>query len=222
MPGYGQFCPVAKAAELLDQRWMLLVVRELVAGSTNFNDLHRGVPRMSRTLLSKRLKQLMGAGIVLRHGEGRDSRYELTEAGQELLPVIEAIGRWGVRWTDSLAPRDLDPAFLLWDVQRGIDTDALPDRRTVLELRFSDLEPGFSKWWLVLEGEDVDICDHDPGFSVDVALETPIREFVRIWRGDLGWPDALRAGIVEIEGPEPLRRQLPSWFRLSHFSDVPR
>lgn len=223
LSGYGQFCPVAKAAEVLDQRWMLLVVRELVAGSTHFNELHRGVPRMSRTLLSKRLRQLVDAGVVVRREEeGQGSRYELTEAGQELLPVIEALGEWGVRWVDSLTSEDFDPAFLIWDMQRGVDTDALPEGRTVLELIFPDIEPEVRDWWIVLEREEVDVCDHDPGFGVDVALEAPIREFVRLWRGDLGWSEALRGGAVDLHGPEPLRRQVPSWFGLSHFSDVPR
>lgn len=222
MPGYGQFCPVAKAAEVLDQRWTLLVVRELVAGSRHFNDLHRGVPRMSRTLLSKRLKRLVAAGVIARDEDDHGPCYELTPAGEELLPVIEAIGAWGVRWMDELTDEDFDPAFLLWDVQRGVHADALPDGQTVVALRFPDLDPEVREWWLVLTRDEVDVCDHDPGFGVDVTLDAPIRQFVRVWRGDLGWSEALRGGAVRLEGPERLRRALPTWFALSHFSDVPR
>lgn len=222
MHGYGQFCPVAKAAEVFDQRWTLLVIRELVAGSRHFNDLHRGVPRMSRTLLSTRLKQLTAAGIVTRHEDEDGVAYELTEAGEALLPVIESIGEWGVRWMDSLTPEDLDPEFLLWDVRRGVDPEALPEGRTVVALTFRDIEAPVRDWWLVLSADEVDVCDHDPGFGVDVTLEAPLAAFVRLWRGDIGWGDVLRDGDMRLRGPERLRRQVPTWFRLGHFASVPR
>ena len=220
MIGYGQFCPVAKAAELLDQRWMLLVVRELVAGSDRFNDLHRGVPRMSRNLLAKRLRQLEDEGLVERHEQDGIPRYRLTSAGEELEPVIEALGQWGARWIDSLADDDLDPAFLMWDMQRSIDRDALPDGETVLEVTFTDLEPEVGQWWLVLSAEEVEVCQDDHGFDVDVTVEAEIRPFVRLWRGDIGWDDALRGGDLELRGPTHLRRQVPDWLELSHFSSV--
>lgn len=220
--GYGQYCPVAKAAELIDQRWMLLVIRELVAGSTRFNDLHRGVPRMSRSLLSQRLKQLVADGVVERRDGPDGPTYELTEAGRDFLAVIEAIGEWGVRWIDSLADEDLDPAFLLWDMHRGVDRDALPEGRTVLALTFRELEGDLRDWWLVLTRDEVDVCEHDPGFGTDVTIDAELRAFVRVWRGDLGWDDALRAGRLEVRGPTDLRRQVRDWFRLSHFSSVPR
>lgn len=222
MTGYGQFCPVAKAAELLDQRWMLLVVRELVAGSDRFSDIHRGVPRMSRTLLSKRLRQLVGEGLVERHEIDGGPRYQLTRAGDELLPVIEALGEWGVRWIDSLADEDLDPAFLLWDVQRGIDRNALPDGETVLELRFTDLDPDVGRWWLLLRADDIEICEEDHGFDVDVVIEAEIRPFVRLWRGDISWEAVCRGGALQLRGPVNLRRQVPDWLKLSHFSKVER
>ena len=220
MTGYGQFCPVAKAAELLDQRWMLLVVRELLAGNDRFNEIHRGVPRMSRTLLADRLRQLTGEGLVERREQDGVPHYRLTDAGWALRPVIEALGVWGVRWIDSLVGDDLDPAFLLHDVQRGVDHDALPEGQTVLELVFADLDPEAGHWWLVLSEDDVEVCHDDHGFDVDVTLVSEIRPFVRLWRGDRGWNDLLRSGDLEIHGPTHLRRQVPDWLELSHFSSV--
>jgi DNA-binding HxlR family transcriptional regulator len=219
---YGQYCPVAKAAELIDQRWTLLVIRELVAGSTRFNDIHRGVPRMSRTLLSKRLRQLVADRFVERRERPDGPVYELTPAGQEFLKVIEALGEWGVRWIDSLTEEELDPAFLLWDMHRSIDTDALPDGRTVLAITFRDLQGELRDWWLVLTPTEVDVCEHDPGFGIDVTLDTELRTFVRVWRGDIPWDDAVKAGRLQVRGLPALRRQVPGWFHLSYFSSVPR
>lgn len=222
MAGYGQFCPVAKAAEVFDQRWTLLVLRELVAGSTRFNDLHRGLPRMSRTLLSRRLTQLEHRGIVQRR-EGPDGPvYELTGAGRDLLPVITAIGEWGMRWMSTLDESDFDPAFLLWDVHRRVDHDALPDGRTVLAVTFTDAHPQLRDWWLLLTADDVDVCDEDPGLPTDLYLETTLDTFIRVWRGDLGWHQAVAQDRLRLHGAGPLCRQAPAWFRLSHFAGVPR
>ena len=136
--GYHQFCPVAKAMELLDQRWTLLVVRELVTGSVHFNELRRGLPRMSPSLLSKRLQQLVRAAIVERQAEADDVRYALTPAGRELRPVVEALGTWGVRWIGELGDEDLDPRLLLWDMHRNINHADIPSGRTVVQFRFPD------------------------------------------------------------------------------------
>lgn len=222
MDGYGQYCPIAKAAEVFDQRWTLLVIRELVAGSDRFNDIHRGVPRMSRTLLSKRLTQLAEAGLVQRRDGDGGPRYQLTDAGEELEPVLHRIGEWGMRWLDSLNADELDPASLLWDVQRRVRSDALPDGQTVLALTFTDIEPELRHWWLLMTAHEIEVCDDDPGHAVDVTLTTPIRTFVRVWRGDIDWPGALRGGEMQLHGPEHLRRQLPAWFQLSWFAPVSR
>lgn len=222
MGGYGQHCPVAKAAEVLDQRWTLLVLREMVMGSNRFNDIHRGVPRMSRTLLSKRLRQLEGHGVLERRETASGTSYELTLAGEELVPVLEAVGEWGVRWLSDLSNEDLDPVFLMVEIQRGVDHDALPDGRTVLALTFRDADPGVRDWWLVLSHDEVDVCDEDPGLGTDVAIDTPLGTFVRVWRGDLGWSQAIGAGGMRVEGPSQLRRQVSKWFQLSHFASTPR
>ncbi|SFF38527.1 winged helix-turn-helix transcriptional regulator [Blastococcus tunisiensis] len=222
MTGYAQFCPVAKAAEVFDQRWTLLVLREMVAGSTRFNDLHRGLPRMSRTLLSRRLTQLERKGIVERDETADGPVYELTDAGHELLPVLVAIGEWGVRWMSSLDEADLDPVFLLWDMHRRIDREALPDGQTIVALTFRDAAPELRRWWLLLAPDEVDVCDEDPGLDVDVHIDTTLEAFVRVWRGDLDWHDAVAQERIGLSGSRLLCRRLPHWFRLSYFAQVPR
>ena len=219
---YHQFCPVAKAMELLDERWTLLVVRELVSGSQRFNELRRGLPRMSPTLLSRRLQQLVRAGVVERHVEGNDVRYVPTDAGHELRPVLEALGAWGVRWIGELGDEDLDPKLLLWDMHRHVDHAAVPDGRTVVHFRFRDVPPDLRDWWLVINTEETDVCDVDPGHDVAVTVTASLRGLVEVWRGDLTWPAALRGGAVKVSGPEALRRALPRWFTLSDFASVPR
>jgi DNA-binding HxlR family transcriptional regulator len=219
---YRQFCPVAKAMELLDERWTLLLVRELVIGSERFNDLRRGLPRMSPALLSKRLQLLVRAGVVERVVEGQDVRYRLTEAGHELRPVVEALGRWGTRWIGELGEQDLDPHLLMWDMHRGVDEEAVPDGRTVVQFRFTDVPRQAARWWLVITPGDTDVCDEDPGHEVDVTVSTTLSALTRVWRGDVPWTAAQKQGELAVAGPTALRRDLPTWFRLSTFAGVPR
>ncbi|MER7366806.1 winged helix-turn-helix transcriptional regulator [Nonomuraea wenchangensis] len=219
---YHQFCPVAKAVELLDERWTLLVIRELVCGTERFNELRRGLPRMSPTLLSRRLHQLTHAGIVERHVKDNDVRYVLTEAGHELRPVVEALAAWGIRWIGELGDEDLDPKLLLWDMHRNVDRTAVPDGRTVIEFRFPDVPSNSRRWWLVITSDEVDVCDTDPGHAVTVTVTAGVRSMVEVWRGDLSWPDALRLNAVEVQGPEALRRAVPRWFTLPEWASVPR
>jgi DNA-binding HxlR family transcriptional regulator len=208
--------------ELLDERWTLLVVRELVCGSQQFNELRRGLPRMSPSLLSKRLQQLALAGIVERHERTDGIHYVLTPAGQELRPVIEALGTWGVRWVGELGDEDLDPGLLLWDMHRNIDHDAVPDGRTVIHFRFPDAPPRAHNWWMVITAVDADVCDTDPGHPVSITITGSLRRMVEVWRGDAGWYDRLRAGVIEITGPSALRQELPRWFIRSSFASVRR
>ncbi|MFG2249984.1 winged helix-turn-helix transcriptional regulator [Spirillospora sp. NPDC048823] len=219
---YYQFCPVAKAMELLDERWTLLIIRELLSGSERFNEVRRGVPRMSPTLLSKRLNQLVRAGVVDKRVDGNDVRYVLTPAGEELRPVVEALAVWGVRWVGELGDRDLDPKLLMWDMRRGIDRGALPDGRTVVLFDFPDVPARDRRWWLVLTSGEADVCDADPGYEVSVTVTTGLRDMVQIWRGDIRWEDALRSGAVEVRGPEALRRSVSGWLGMSQFASVPR
>ncbi|AXH91133.1 helix-turn-helix domain-containing protein [Micromonospora aurantiaca] len=219
---YHQFCPVAKAMELLDERWTLLVVRELVSGSERFNELRRGLPRMSPTLLSRRLHQLVRAGVVERRVDGADVRYVPTAAGRELRPVVEALGAWGVRWIGEMGDADLDPKLLLWDMHRHVDHDAVPPGRTVVRFRFRDVPTTQRDWWMVIAAGEADVCDSDPGHDVTVTVTADLRALVQVWMGDLEWAAALRGGAVEVTGPEALRRAAPGWFTLSPFAAVPR
>jgi DNA-binding HxlR family transcriptional regulator len=219
---YYQFCPVAKAMELLDERWTLLVVRELVCGSERFNELRRGLPRISPTLLSKRLQQLIRAGIVDRRVDGDGVRYVLTAAGLELRPVIEALGTWGVRWIGEMGDADLDPKLLLWDMHRNVAYESVPAGRTVVHFTFSDVPRPTRHWWLTISPGVTDVCDIDPGYEAALTVSATLRRMVEVWRGDVGWTEALRSGDITVQGPEALRRALPRWFTLSVFAAVPR
>ena len=222
MTQYGQFCPVAKAMELLDERWTMLIVRELIAGSRTFGDLQRGVPKMSPTLLTTRLRTLARAGVIDRHEQGKRVYYMLTPAGRELAPVVESIGRWGIRWMPELGEQDYDPHLLMWDVQRNVDVEVLPPGRTVLQFRFRDRPPGERDWWLVCTQAEVDLCDFDPGHPVTGRIDTPLTLFVRVWRGDVPWDQAFRSGELTVDGPTAVRRNLPLWLTRSDFAPVPR
>jgi DNA-binding HxlR family transcriptional regulator len=217
MAAYGQFCPVAKAMELLDERWTLLVVRELLLGSTRFNELRRGVPRMSPALLSKRLRELERAGLVTRDEQ---ARYLPTESARELWPVVELLGLWGLKWIGDLGDDDLDPHLLLWDMRRTIPVAVWPRSRTVLALDFPDVEPRQRHWWLVVAGDDVDVCDADPGYEVTATVRTELRTLTRLWRGEGDWPEALRARTVDVQGPAAVRRALPEWLGMSGLAQL--
>lgn len=222
---YGQFCPVAMAAEILCSRWTLLLLRELVSGSTRFNELRRGVPRMSPALLSKRLKDLEAAGIVKRHraaDEPGTIAYRLTKAGEDLRPVIEAVGAWGQRWIETDASlKNLDPNLLMWDIRRNIDPKPMPRKRSTIEVIFSDLPKAQRTWWLVVApGQEVDLCSSDPGFDVDLYLATDLRTLTEIWMGYLTAARAKREGRLTITGSRPLEASLTSWLTLSTFAKV--
>ena len=219
---YHQFCPVSKAMELLDERWTMLVIRELVTGTKRFNDLRRGLPRMSPTLLSKRLSQLTRAGLVERHVDGNEVQYVLTPAGEELRPIIESLGAWGIRWIGNLGEEDLDPSLLLWDMHRNVDHAAVPRGRTVVHFEFPDVPARSRRWWLVITDDDVDVCDTDPGHDVNLTVTADLRQMTLVWRGDLSWSEALRFGTIALDGPKALRRSLRSWFTPPPFASVPR
>jgi DNA-binding HxlR family transcriptional regulator len=224
--GYGQFCPVAKASEIVAERWTPLVLRELLCGSQRFNDLHRGVPLMSRTLLTRRLRELEDAGVIeRRESSPGGSEYRLTPAGEELRPIIEQLGAWGHRWVRrDVEGDDLDPSLLMWDVRRRIDRAALPDRRVVVrfDLRGVPREHSAQRtWWLVLDRDEVDLCLKDPGFPVDITVDADLGALTRVWMGRLAFAEAVRSGLVHTEGQRPLVRAFPGWLGLSTFASVP-
>ena len=222
MSGYGQFCPVAKAMELLDERWTVLVVRELLAGSTHFNDLRRGVPKMSPTLLSKRLQTLTRAGLVQRSELDGRTAYTLTECGRELVNVVEALGAWSVRWMSDLVERDLDPSVLMWDVRRTIPLTRWPRARTVVAFQLSEAPPRASSWWLMVADGEAEVCDFDPGHQVAATISTSLLTLTQIWRGDRSWQRAMLDGSVSIDAPSEVRRAVPNWIGQSGLAAVPR
>lgn len=222
MSAYGQFCPVAKAMELLDERWTMLVIRELLQGSRHFNELRRGVPRMSPALLTKRLRTLERAGVVRREQTGGRIVYQLTPAGEELRDIVTALGSWGLRWIGELGEQDLDPHLLMWDMRRTVPVDAWPRSRTVVLFRFADLPARSANWWFVVADGDVDVCDADPGHEVVATVSTSLLTLVRIWRGDLSWARAIRDDRVTITGPMSARRSVPTWFGQSDLAAVTR
>jgi DNA-binding HxlR family transcriptional regulator len=222
MGTYGQFCPVAKAMELLDERWTLLVVRELLCGSRHFNELRRGVPRMSPALLSKRLRTLVQAGVVERREDGNRVEYLLTPAGEELEPIVAALGTWGTRWIPELGEEHLDPHLLLWDIHRNLDLDAMPPTRTVLAFHLHDARPRARDWWMVVTDREVDLCDDDPGYDVTARIEASLPALTRTWLGELSWEREVGAGSITVFAPTDVRRALPTWLKLSSFAHVPR
>lgn len=221
---YGQFCPIARAAELLAERWTPLVIRELLAGSRRFNDIRRGVPLMSTALLSKRLKTLELFGVIERRKVPNGGHeYLLTAAGEELRSWIELMGVWGQRWVRRpVVPEDADPAVLMWDVRRSIDTGRLPARRVVIRFSFRDVSKDKRSWWLVLDGPEPDLCLSDPGFGVDLTVRTDAVTLAEVWVGDLELADAIRSLRIQLEGREQLRRAFPGWLRLSPLTKVKR
>ena len=222
--GYGQYCPFSLAAELLCQRWTLLVVSRLIDGCTRFNEIHRGVPRMSPSLLSQRLSKLERAGLVrtrkARTGAGRE--YLLTQAGKDLEPIVEHLAIWGHRWARDMVDDDLDPAFLVWSMHLRMATDAMPPGRTVLEFAFTGAPSDCRRFWLIHQDAVVEMCLKDPELDVDLMVSSELRVFVEAWRGfrDLG--QEIRTGRIRLHGPRELREQFPTWLRLSALAPYER
>jgi DNA-binding HxlR family transcriptional regulator len=224
MSGYGQFCPVAKAAEVIGERWTVLVLRELLLGTTRFNDFQRAISRMSPTLLAKRLKHLEECGIVIRKKlSGRKGfEYRLTAAGKELGPLIEVLAVWGMRWArGQLTDDELDVEFLMRELQRRLQTEHLPDGETVICLIFDELAE-HKTWWLLVEGEVVDLCNEDPGKDVDLYISSRVRTIVEVWEGDLDMRTALRKGSIKAHGSRHLIRTMPDWFGVCLYKEVRR
>lgn len=220
---YKQFCPVAMAAEVLCTRWTIVLLRELIAGSTRFNDLRRGVPRMSPALLSDRLKLLEEAGILRRIASKAApgaSEYRLTQAGLDLRPVIEAIGNWGQRWVDAtLSLQNLDPSLLMWDMRRNLDPTPLPRRRCIIHFSYSDQPSARRQWWLVVEPETgVDLCSVDPEFDVDLYIGVDLRTMTAIWMGLESVRDGVESGALKFTGDAKISRHMQTWLGLSPFA----
>ena len=200
------------------------MVRELLSGSTRFNEIRCGVPRMSPALPATRLTHLTKTGIVERRVNGREVEYMLTAAGRELAPVVEAVEMWGVRWAGKPTEVDYDPKLLMWDMHRNVNHAAVPHGRTVVHFRFPELRDKGALWWMILTSTDADadVCEYDPGHAVGVTVNASLRVLTVVWLGQITWRAAQRDGAVEITGPTSLHRALPSWFPLSGAAAVPR
>lgn len=227
MTGHGQFCPVAVASEIFAQRWTPLILREMFAGATRFNDLMRGLPRISRTTLTQRLRALEHAGVVSCTTPCGDehARYLLTEAGAELQGVITGLGEWGQRWTARFDAQNLDADFLMWNLRRRLATDRLPDAHSVVRVEFFGLPSGYRRgrvFWLLIDQREVDLCLKDPGFEIDLYVEADLAAFAQVWMGDLTMARALRERAVRLTGRRDLVSAFPGWLLLSKFANVPR
>jgi DNA-binding HxlR family transcriptional regulator len=225
MPGYGQFCPVAVACEVFAERWTPLILRELLAGSRRFSDIRRGMPLISRALLTQRLRHLEDVGVIESRAPGRGREYRLSQAGQEFNDIIEGLGVWGQRWSHGRASaQNLDVQLLMWDMRRRVAVDRLPDRRLVVRFDYRGVPAGRgpATAWLVLDRSEVDVCLTDPGFGVDLVVVADLATFTKIWLGDVSFEQAIRARKVRLEGPRDLARAFPRWLLLGHFAGVAR
>jgi DNA-binding HxlR family transcriptional regulator len=221
MRGYGQFCPLAKASEVLGERWTLLIIREIAVGSESFSDVRKGVPLMSPSLLSSRLKTLEDAGVIQRRVLNGNVRYRLTKAGEELTPILIQLGIWGHRWVRSdLSPSDLDPSLLIWDMHRNMNTDFFTEPRTVLKVEFTDIVTSKRYWWLVIRDGEVDVCLKDPGYDVDLTIAADVQTLTAVWMGDTSILKALRANMVDVKGASHLRKNIAVWLGASRFAEV--
>jgi DNA-binding HxlR family transcriptional regulator len=214
--GHGQYCPVSRAVDLLGERWTMLIVRDMLVGTSRFNDLARGLPGLSRSLLTKRLRQLERSGLV----ERLDGGYHLTDAGAALRPIVFGLGEWSAKYIfGDPRPSELDPDLLMWWMHSRIDTAQLPARRTVLHFRFAD-DP--RRYWIVVDAQGPSVCDFDPGFEVDVTVTADVATLHRVWLGYEPISDAMRAGRLAFEGPRALTRRMPDALLLSPLADAVR
>lgn len=222
MTTYGQFCPVSKATEIIGEKWTLLILRELLLGTSRFNEFQRSMSRISPTVLNKRLKHLEETGIILkkRLSGQKGFEYRLTAMGKELEPVIEQVAVWGQRWArGQMTDDELDVELLMWDIHRRIQTGRLPDGETVIAFNFSDLDK-YRKWWLIVSRDDVDLCTEDPGKDVDLYVSSDLRTMVEVWQGDTDLKPVLRDERILVTGSRVLIRTMEDWFGLCVYADV--
>jgi DNA-binding HxlR family transcriptional regulator len=221
MTNYGQFCPVAKATEIIGDKWTMLILRELLLGTYRFSDFQRSMSRISPTVLNKRLKMLEDTGVIVKKRQSglKGFEYRLTAMGRELEPVVDNLAVWGMRWArGQMSDDELDVELLMWDIRRRIDSSELPDGETVLCFSFTDLEK-YKSWWLVLNGEDVDLCTEDPGKDVDLYVSSDLRTMVEVWEGDRDLKTELDEERISAVGSMHLMRNMRRWFALCAYAE---
>ena len=222
---YGQFCPVAMAAEIFCSRWTPLLLREMMCGSTRFNDIRRGLPRISPTLLSKRLKELEKAGLIEERQSPQKNganEYRLTAAGHGLHEVVMSLGLWGHRWIESsVSLKNLDPSLLMWDMRRHLVPSLVPCQRCTVKFIFPELS-GRKTWWVVIDKNEVDICLVDPGYEVDLHVRSSLRSMTSVWMGITTLRSEIEAGNIELSGDKAIEGSIHKWLGLSPFAKVQR
>lgn len=220
---YGQFCPVARAAEIVTARWTPVLLRELLAGSQKFNDLRSGLPQMSPSLLSKRLLELEEAGIIdkIKRTKGRGHEYKITASGKELAPVIMTLGVWGQKFiTEEFAKHELDPTLLMWDIQRRLDTSYFPENgRFVASFYLVGAPKERRNWWLIIKDREVELCVHHPGYDEDISIEACLRGLTEVWMGQISIAEAKKKNLVKFAGKKKYITSFKKWFLLSPFAE---
>ena len=220
MKGYSQFCPVAKGAEVFNERWTPLIIREMMCGSRRFNDLKRGNPMMSPSLLSQRLKVLEQAGVVDKIVSDEGTEYVLTKSGRDLGDIVVRLGLWGIKWARSrLNEDDYDPQLLMWDIRRRIDVSEFPDERIVIGFMFLDMPPKKRAYWLIVDRREVDLCIKYPGFENDLEFITTSKTMADIWMGYTTMKQAIRDKRLELRGLKGLKSNIDEWFHYSLFAN---
>ena len=220
---YGQFCPIAKATEIIGEKWTVLIIREALMGSTRYSEFQRGLSLISPTLLAKRLDSLVNHGLLMKKkipGQ-RGHEYFPTSSCKELLPIVRSLGDWGMRWARSnLTRTDYDVELLMLYLQRSIVPEHLPGNESVIRFKFTDIED-MSEWWLVVTDDQIDVCVKDPGKEVDVYFTSTVKTMADIWMGDTTYRKALAGGALKIVGNRALTRDVTAWMKLSLFTDLP-
>ena len=219
---YNQFCPIAKAMEMLGEKWTLLIVRELLMGSSRFNHFQRGLPSISPTLLTKRLSAMEQQGLLIKKRIPGQKGYEYfaTNACQELFPVIEQVGIWGMHWArEQMTEEDFDLELLMLYLERSVQADKLPGNETIIRFNFNDVKE-YANWWLVVNDEKVDVCVHDPGKEVDIYFNVCVRVMCQLWMGDISYRKAQQDGLLKLVGPKALTKHVESWLKPSIFAGM--
>lgn len=222
--GYGQYCPVALATEILGERWTMLVILALIDGVARFNDLQRALPRISATTLTQRLRSLEDAGVARKQAAegGTAFEYVLTDAGRELEPIIVELAYWGQRWARDLEPDDRDPRFLGWSMHLRMNVEAMPRNRTVIEFSFTSAPADCRRFWIISDKGRVEMCIKPPGSEPDLRVNAELARFVDVWRGFRSLREEIAAGKIRLEGPREMQRAFPDWLLLSVAAPVER
>jgi len=217
---YGQYCPIARGAEIFAERWTPLIIRNLHLGCGNFSEILEGAPGLSRTLLSQRLKQLERLGVVKSAAKpgGRGRHYELTSAGNHLFRVCQSLGEWGARWLE-LAPENLDPFVALWSMCNALRRDRLPDRRVVIRFDFTGRRRP-ERYWLLIERGDTEICKTYPSLDEDLYVTAESEAFFKWHGGQLTWAQAIRDRRIKLDGSPSLVKAFPMWNARSAFAHI--